>query len=267
MNEAVDRLIAERQRMDAGLPATLLVSIVGHLLVLGTVIALPLLLPREPLLKVIDVGFTVVAMPRGGGGSPAAPAPPAQAPAPKPKPVESAAPPPPPKVLKPPTEAPRPNALPTLDSRKIARRTPEPVAAPGRAPAAASARSAAAIGSTPGGHGASSATPGLEIGPPGVGVPDGTETGGDWYIAGVTQKIWMLWNQQIKAGFAQPIGVTFTIMPDGNVTNVRVSQPSGVYLLDSAAQRAVLNAAPFGPFPRDYDQKPRTIQALFRPTS
>jgi hypothetical protein len=33
-----------------------------------------------------------------------------------------------------------------------------------------------------------------------------------------------------------------------------------------AAQRAILNAAPFGPLPRDYGQKPRTIEAIFKPT-
>ena len=80
------------------------------------------------------------------------------------------------------------------------------------------------------------------------------------------QKIWMIWNQQIKTGYTQSVGVTFTIQPDGTVIDVRVTEPSGVSLLDLAAQRAVLNAAPFGPLPREYGQKPRTIQALFKPT-
>jgi len=252
VNEAVDRLIGERQRLDAGLHGTLLVSIVGHLLLVGGVVVLPALLPREPALRVAD-GFAVV-LPRGGGGSPAAQAPPAAAP--QPAPVASAAPAPAPVVLKPPTEVARhPNALPVLDA-KAHRRTPEP--------AVAQAPKATGKG-TPGGTG--SATPGLELGPPGPGVPDGTDTGGDWYLAGVQQKIWMLWNQQLKSGFSQPIGVTFTIMPDGQVTDLRVTQPSGASLLDMAAQRAVLNAAPFGPLPREYGQNPRTIQALFRPTS
>jgi protein TonB len=262
VNEAVDRLIAERERLDAGLPGTLLLSIVGHLGLIGAAVALPLLLPRQPLLRVSD--FSIV-MPRGGGGSPIAAA--QAAPAPQPAPAVSAAPPAAPKVLKPPTEAPRPNALPALDSKRIARRAAEPAAPAGRLPSATSVKSAATAGGAPGARGTSPATPGLEIGPPGVGVPDGTETGGDWYIAAVTQKIWMLWNQTIKPGFAQPIGVTFTIMPDGSITGVRLTQACGVYLLDSAAQRAVLNAAPFGPFPRDHEQKPRTIQAVFRPTS
>jgi TonB family protein len=252
VNEAVDRLIGERQRLDAGLHGTLLVSIVGHLFVVGGVVVLPSLLPKEPPLRVAD-GFAVV-LPRGGGGSPTATAPPAAAP--QPAPAVSAAPAPAPKVLKPPTEQARhSNALPALDSKRTGRRPEPAVAQPAKATA----------GGMAGGTG--SATPGLEFGPPGPGVPDGTDTGGDWYLAGVQQKIWMLWNQQIKSGFAQPIGVTFTIMPDGQVTNVRVTQPSGAALLDMAAQRAVLNAAPFGPLPRDYGQNPRTIQALFRPTS
>jgi TonB family protein len=224
VNEALDRLIAERQRLDQGLPVTVLVSLAAHLGVAGLAVAVPMLLPREPPLRVAD-GFAVV-LPRGGGGSPTEAAPPAAAPAPQ----------------------------------------PAPPAASGRTPSTATKTPATTPGGVPGGRGASSTTPGLEFGPPGPGVPDGTDTGGDWYLAGVQQKIWMLWNQQIKAGFTQPVGVTFTILPDGNVTGVRVTQPSGASLLDMAAQRAVLNAAPFGPLPKEYGQHPRTIQALFKPS-
>jgi protein TonB len=159
-------------------------------------------------------------------------------------------------VLKPPPKAePRPDALPLPNARSVKRpATPPPVRATARE-------------MTPAGRGTASATPGLEFGPPGPGVSTGTDSGGDWYLAGVQQKIWMTWNQQIKAGFTQSVGVTFSILPDGQVTGVRVTQPSGVSLLDMAAQRAILNAAPFGPLPREYGQNPRTIQALFRPTS
>lgn len=263
MREAVDTLIAERERLDAGLPGTVLVSIVGHMLLLGAAIALPALLPKEPPLRVAD--FSVVALPRGGGGSPTAAAPPAAAPVARQAPEAKAEPPAAPRVLKPPTDVPRPNALPALDSRRAARRTPEPSAAALKP--TVGAPNAVARGGAPSGTGVASATPGLEFGPPGPGVPSGTETGGDWYLAGVQQKIWMNWNQQIKAGFSQPIGVTFTIQSDGNVTNVRITQTSGASLLDMAAQRAVLNAAPFGPLPRDYGQSTRTIEAYFRPTS
>jgi len=266
VNEAIDRLIAERQRLDRGLPATVLVSLAAHLGVVGLVVALPMLLPRELPLRVAE-GFAV-ALPRGGGGSPTATDLPAAAPFPQPAPAVSAAPPPPPRVLKPPTDAPRPRALPLPDSRRSARRALEPPPVPSSRTTTSSAKTAAATpGGVPGGRGTASPTPGLEFGSPGPGVPDGTDTGGDWYLASVQQKIWMLWNQQIKAGYTQSVGVTFTILPDGNVTGVRVTQPSGVSLLDMAAQRAVLNAAPFGPLPREYGQNPRTIRALFKPAS
>lgn len=90
MNEAIDRLIAERQRLDAGMAATGLASIAAHLVVGGLAFALPMLLPREPPLKVMP-GFAV-ALPRGGGGSPAAAAPPAALPAARPAPAATAAP-------------------------------------------------------------------------------------------------------------------------------------------------------------------------------
>jgi TonB family protein len=250
VNEAIDRLIAERQRLDHGLAATVLVSLAAHFVLAGLAVGLPMMLPREPPLTVMP-GF-VVALPRGGGGS-------AEAPAPRPEPEKAA---PPPQVQKPPVAEPAPRALPLPDSRRVARRTPEPPPVPARpAPAGAKATPAGAAG----GRGTASATPGLEFGPPGPGVPGGTDAGGDWYLAGVQQKIWMQWNQQIKAGYAQTVGVTFTILPDGSVTGVRVTQPSGATLLDMAAQRAILNAAPFGPLPREYGQTSRTIQAIFKP--
>ena len=266
MNEAIDRLIAERQRLDAGLAATGLVSLAAHLVIGGLAIAVPMLLPREPPLKVAD-GFAV-ALPRGGGGSPAAapPAPGPAQPAPPPKPAPTVAPPPPPQVLKPPTTQPRPRALPLPDSRRTAKRPLEPPPVPGaRTAPSTSAKAAPPAGGVPGGRGTGPTTPGLEFAPPGPGVPYGTDASGDWYLAGVIQKIWMQWNQQIRAGYTQTAGVTFTILPDGSVTGVRVTQPSGSTLFDMAAQRAILNAAPFGPLPREYGQTPRTLQALFKP--
>ena len=262
MSDAVSRLLIEREALERGLPGTLLLSLSAHVALVGAAVILPMLLPGEPLLRVAD-GFAVV-LPRGGGGTPAAPAPPAQAKEAKPEPAEPAAPPPQPVVLKPPPKAaPRPDALPLPTARSVKRpATPPPVRA--TAPTLPSA-SSAATGTTAAARGSSSATPGLEFGPPGPGVPTGTDSGGDWYLAGVQQKIWTTWNQQLKAGLTQSVGVTFTILPDGQVTGVRVTLPSGVSLLDMAAQRAILNAAPFGPLPREYGQNPKTIQALFKP--
>ena len=116
-----------------------------------------------------------------------------------------------------------------------------------------------------GGTGSGSVTPGLEFAPADPGVPGGTDDHGDWYLAGVQRKIWMLWRQQIQAGQARPVAVRFTILRDGSVTDLRVVQKSGATLLDLAAQRAVLAAAPFGPFPAHYGMARVTIQANFKP--
>ena len=264
MSDPIARLLAERERLDHGLPTTLLVSLTGHFGLAALALLAPLLLPREPHIR-IQEGFVAV-LPRGGGGTPEATMPPAPAPAAKPEPAASAAPPPPPVLLKPPPKAEaRPNALPLPDSRTLKHpATPPPVRQTVKPSAAASTGIA---GSAPAARASASATPGLVFGPPGPGVPTGTDSGGDLYLASVQQKIWTIWNQQVKAGYTQSVSVTFTILPDGSVTGVRVTQSSGSSLLDLAAQRAVLNAAPFSPLPREYGQNPRTIQALFKPTS
>jgi TonB family protein len=90
---------------------------------------------------------------------------------------------------------------------------------------------------------------------------------GDWYLAGVQGKIWRNWAQQIRTDFAHPVGIVFTILANGEVTDVQVVQSSGVLLLDLAAQRAVQTAAPFGPLPKNYGTNRYTVQAIFKPTS
>lgn len=263
MNDPVDRVILERQRtLDVGFGGGVLASLVAHLLTVGLAFAAPLMFPKEPPLKVAD-GFAVV-LPRGGGGDPnaggaqtppSAEPPPPQAEPPAPEP---------PKVLKPPKEEPK-KGLPELDSRRKSKKPDKPAS---RTPAKPEAKGkAAAAGASAAGPGAQSGTPGLAIGPPGPGVPEGTDAGGDWYLAGVQQKVWRIWTQQIKAGFTQPIGVTFTILADGNVADVQVTEPSSATLLNLAAQRAILSAAPFGPLPKDYGTNRYTVRAIFKPTS
>jgi TonB family protein len=90
---------------------------------------------------------------------------------------------------------------------------------------------------------------------------------GDWYLAGIQRKIWTIWMQQIKANFTQPITVQFTILDNGSLEDgsVRVTQSSGVPLLDLAAQRAIFNAQPFGPLPKQYGTSRYTIQGIFKP--
>ena len=59
--------------------------------------------------------------------------------------------------------------------------------------------------------------------------------------------------------------LAWEIQADGSVTNVQVARSSGVSLLDLAAQRSVMSAAPFRPLPKDYETDHFTIQANFKP--
>jgi protein TonB len=267
VNDAVDRVIVERAALERGFPGGLILSGAAHALLVASIFVLPLILPKEPPLKVLD-GFAVPLPP--GGGGPANPEPPAPAPAaPEPAP-QTLAPAPAPtaepaKILKPPTEAPPKNRLPELDA-KPAKKKPERVAeARPQLTDAERAYTRGAPAGAPRGTGRSSSTPGLEFGPPGAGVPGGTDPFGDWYLAGVQRKIWTIWTQQVKGDLRQPIAVVFTILADGSVTDVRVAQGSGVPLLDLAALRAVSSAGPFGPLPRNYGTNRYTIQAIFKP--
>jgi protein TonB len=249
--DAVDRLIIEREAMDRGLPGSVLLSIAAHLFLVGVSFAAPFLFKGEPLLRVQD-GFAVQ-LPPGGGGVPieqaapaapkAEPQPPVTAP-PAPKPEAKPA-----KILKPPKDEPK-RGLPELDAKR-GRKPDKPVAA----------------SSALGGRGTSTQTPGLEFGPAGPGVPGGSDPFGDWYLASVKQKIWLIWTQQVKSAMSQPAIVSFTIHADGSLTDVRLVQSSGATLMDFAAQRAIDSASPFGPLPKNYATDRITIQGVFEPAS
>jgi TonB family protein len=244
-------VLDERASLERGFGATLALSVLGHGLVVAGAMVAAWLGARGP--RIQEVAGFAVALPRGGGGpsavqpkpAPAAapPVPVTVPPAPAPKPE------PPPKVVKPPKQEPR-TGLPALDAKKTrAERTPP-----------------AAPASTVKGGTGTAAIPGLDIqGPAGFGVPEGNDAGGDWYLAGVQRKIWMIWTRQVTAGFAQPITVSLTITETGALEDVRVLESGGVPMIDAAAQRAVYSAAPFMPLPRSYGTNRLTIRAIFRP--
>jgi len=243
--------------MDAGFPGSVVLSIVGHLMLVGVAVAAPFVFPAGPVLKVAE-GF-VVPLPRGGGGSSAPAAPPAAAPQAKPTEAPPEAPAPPVnKVLKPPTEEPR-QGLPELESKR-SRRKPEPTNPPRAVEPGTTAAPRSAAG-------APNQSVGLDIGgPPGIGVPEGTDSGGDWYIASVIQKIRALWLQQLTAGaMQQPAIVRVTIQADGSVTGVAVVGSSGTFTADQAALRAIHSAAPFRELPKEHGTA-LTIQLRFLPS-
>lgn len=252
MNDAVNKVIRERETLERGFTRAFFLSLACHFMVVGLAVAGPILFPPPPPpLKVVE--GIAVPLPPGGGGVPDAP-PPAPAPPrpepPAPKPAPEPEKPEPQKIQKPPQETKR-KGLPAPDAKARKRATPEPTPQAGGAP---------------GGSGRGSQLPGLEFLPPGPGVPGGTDIYGDWYLAGVQRKIWTIWTQQIRSSQPRSVTVQFTIRADGSIEGLRVVDTSGVYLLDQAAQRAVLSATPFGPLPKNYGTDRLTIQAVFKPT-
>jgi protein TonB len=62
---------------------------------------------------------------------------------------------------------------------------------------------------------------------------------------------------------APAVVVTFTIQRDGSVTNVRLSQKSGIEPLDISAQRAVWDSQPFQPLPADFPRSQADVELRF----
>jgi protein TonB len=99
---------------------------------------------------------------------------------------------------------------------------------------------------------------GIDIGPASV---LGTRFGA--YADLIRERISQHWN---TAGVrsSQVCAVSFTIARNGMVTNVQVSQPSGDYLLDTSAKRAVLDTNPLPPLPPEFPRNDATVELKFQ---
>jgi protein TonB len=62
---------------------------------------------------------------------------------------------------------------------------------------------------------------------------------------------------------APVVVVTFTIQRDGSVTNVHLSQKSGIEPLDISAQRAVWDSQPFQPLPAGFPRSQADVELRF----
>ncbi len=88
-----------------------------------------------------------------------------------------------------------------------------------------------------------------QVGSGGIGIGQGSALGTrfGWYLDLIRTKVGQHWAADQQA--AQPAIVTFTLMKDGSVRDVRLTQRSGNSLMDFACQRAILDSAPFQPLP------------------
>lgn len=99
----------------------------------------------------------------------------------------------------------------------------------------------------------------------GIGSPFGRRFGN--YAGILREAVARKWNTgdvDPRIRTAPAVIVTFTIRRDGGVRDVRIQQRSGIPLLDTSAQRAIYDAAPFPPLPAEYEGSEATIEFWFQ---
>jgi TonB family protein len=85
------------------------------------------------------------------------------------------------------------------------------------------------------------------------------------YVDLMTDRISQHWNRaSVTASPSQKSRISFKIAQNGAVSNVLVAQPSGNYLLDTSAQRAVIDANPLPPLPAQCQRSEVTVDLWFQ---
>ncbi len=122
-----------------------------------------------------------------------------------------------------------------------------------------------------GSSGAAATTPmfGRTGGGAGVGLGEGNPFGRRFgaYAAVLRQRVAQAWDTSRvdpRVQSAPMVIVTFEILRDGSVRNLRFLQRSGIPTLDYSCQRAILDAAPFPPLPRGFERDVARIEFWFQ---
>jgi protein TonB len=98
----------------------------------------------------------------------------------------------------------------------------------------------------------------------GTSSPFGTQLG--WYANSLREAVARKWNTadvDSRLSTAPPVIVGFTLHRDGSVSSIRIKQSSGNRALDYSAQRAVEDAAPLQPIPREFPRDQAEIEFQF----
>jgi protein TonB len=154
--------------------------------------------------------------------------------------------------------------------KKAAISKPDPKAKSGAGEAAAKP------GTKPAEGGAGEGGTGLSFGPPGA-EGEGAGFGGtgdpglssfpyNWYLQELQNRIGSNWNPavvEIGAGVRLRTWVHFRINRDGSTSAVEVKGSSGIRAFDNNAVRAITDARPFPPLPKDYEGEYLAINLQF----
>ena len=85
-----------------------------------------------------------------------------------------------------------------------------------------------------------------------------------WYEQLLRDTVARNWrSQELDSSIRNRVAVTFDIMRDGTIRNIRVTTPSGNFALDQSAQRAILMSNPLRPLPREFERDVATIEFWF----
>lgn len=98
----------------------------------------------------------------------------------------------------------------------------------------------------------------------GLGSPFGNRFGN--YVAILRQRVaekWRTGDVDPRIRTAPVAIVTFDLLRDGSVRDVRIAQSSGNTTLDYSAQRAIYDASPFPPLPAGYERNDAVIEFWF----
>ena len=192
-------------------------------------------------------------------------APAAAAPGPPAPPAAAAAPPPPPPPAEPPegvraavSEPKKTKKPPPKEKPPEKKPSPPPPPPPTKAPPADAPEG-------PSGPPSGSST----VGDDESGSITAMETGDfelAWYRDSVTSSLYGHWVKPILQGVGEPyeVAVTFEIQRNGRMTDLKIEQPSGIPSFDRSALRAVSDAAPFPPLPRQWRKPTLSARFLFR---
>ena len=87
-----------------------------------------------------------------------------------------------------------------------------------------------------------------------------------WYVGAVRNRIssnWLLSMVSPNLMTAPRVYVTFSILRNGTIDDVKIVQSSGIPEVDRSALRAVLASNPFGPLPADYTGDKVAVEFYF----
>ncbi|HVB58571.1 MAG TPA: energy transducer TonB [Candidatus Acidoferrales bacterium] len=87
-----------------------------------------------------------------------------------------------------------------------------------------------------------------------------------WYVEAVQRRVSGNWLQSTvdpNVSVAPRVIATFTILRDGTVTNIQITQSSNNYSVDNSAVRAVKQSSPFAPLPAGYSGSNVNVEFWF----